>query len=186
MFSPEYEDCARVARQHGVLLREVYDAVRASYRPGGTTMSEDLEPRPPHWLMLALLGWFVHTVFSGGMLFRVTTAGPRYEQRYREHNLLPMATEGLLGKSRGRGAVASTSDVRRAHRREPGVHVWLARWERPAWKYWFWGVVVVLLLAWPLVELILYLPECCAKRCHADRARRWTTGLNRRSPAGGG
>jgi uncharacterized protein (DUF111 family) len=28
VFTPEYEDCARVARQHGVALREVYAEVR--------------------------------------------------------------------------------------------------------------------------------------------------------------
>jgi uncharacterized protein (TIGR00299 family) protein len=32
VFTPEYEDCARVARQHGVALREVYSAVRRAYR----------------------------------------------------------------------------------------------------------------------------------------------------------
>jgi uncharacterized protein (DUF111 family) len=31
VFTPEYEDCARVARQHGVPLREVYAAVRAAH-----------------------------------------------------------------------------------------------------------------------------------------------------------
>ncbi len=31
VFSPEYEDCARVARQHGVPLREVYAAVRDAF-----------------------------------------------------------------------------------------------------------------------------------------------------------
>jgi uncharacterized protein (TIGR00299 family) protein len=36
VFTPEYEDCARVARQHGVALREVYAAVRRAY-----------EQRPP-------------------------------------------------------------------------------------------------------------------------------------------
>lgn len=123
-------------------------------------MSEDLEPRPPHWLMLALLGWFVHTALSGGMLFRVTTAGPRYEQRYREYNLLlPMATEGLLKVTRAGGSGFDPWMFAGLTVANLGVHVWLARWERPAWKYWFWGVVVVLLLAWPLVELILYLPE---------------------------
>jgi pyridinium-3,5-bisthiocarboxylic acid mononucleotide nickel chelatase len=32
VFTPEYEDCARVARQHGIALREVYAAVRQAYR----------------------------------------------------------------------------------------------------------------------------------------------------------
>jgi uncharacterized protein (TIGR00299 family) protein len=32
VFSPEYEDCARVARQHGVPLREVYAAVKDSFK----------------------------------------------------------------------------------------------------------------------------------------------------------
>jgi uncharacterized protein (DUF111 family) len=31
VFTPEYEDCARVARQHGVALREVYDEVRRGF-----------------------------------------------------------------------------------------------------------------------------------------------------------
>lgn len=32
VFTPEYEDCARVARAHAVPLREVYDKVRQSYQ----------------------------------------------------------------------------------------------------------------------------------------------------------
>jgi uncharacterized protein (DUF111 family) len=31
VFTPEYEDCARVARQHGVALREVYARARQAY-----------------------------------------------------------------------------------------------------------------------------------------------------------
>src|SRR5437764_1465311 len=31
VFTPEYEDCARVARQHGVPLREVYAQVQRGY-----------------------------------------------------------------------------------------------------------------------------------------------------------
>jgi uncharacterized protein (TIGR00299 family) protein len=32
VFSPEYEDCARVARQHGVALREVYTQAQLAYK----------------------------------------------------------------------------------------------------------------------------------------------------------
>jgi uncharacterized protein (TIGR00299 family) protein len=32
LFAPEYDDCARVARQHGLALREVYEAVRRAQR----------------------------------------------------------------------------------------------------------------------------------------------------------
>ncbi len=32
VFTPEYEDCARVAREHGIALREVYAQVRQAYR----------------------------------------------------------------------------------------------------------------------------------------------------------
>jgi uncharacterized protein (TIGR00299 family) protein len=32
VFSPEYEDCARVAREHGVPLREVYAAVKGAFK----------------------------------------------------------------------------------------------------------------------------------------------------------
>lgn len=31
VFTPEYEDCARIARQHGLALQEVYAAVRAAF-----------------------------------------------------------------------------------------------------------------------------------------------------------
>jgi len=31
VFSPEYEDCARVARQHGIALREVYQTAQRAY-----------------------------------------------------------------------------------------------------------------------------------------------------------
>jgi uncharacterized protein (DUF111 family) len=32
VFTPEYEDCARVAREHAVALREVYAAVERAWR----------------------------------------------------------------------------------------------------------------------------------------------------------
>jgi uncharacterized protein (DUF111 family) len=31
-FSPEYDDCARIASAHGVALREVYDASHSAYQ----------------------------------------------------------------------------------------------------------------------------------------------------------
>jgi uncharacterized protein (TIGR00299 family) protein len=34
VFSPEYEDCARVAREHDLALREVYAAAQRAYSPG--------------------------------------------------------------------------------------------------------------------------------------------------------
>jgi len=37
VFTPEYEDCARVARQHGVALREVYVQVQKSHAEQGPT-----------------------------------------------------------------------------------------------------------------------------------------------------
>ena len=36
-FSPEHDDCARVASEKGVALREVYDAAHAAYRQSKTT-----------------------------------------------------------------------------------------------------------------------------------------------------
>jgi uncharacterized protein (DUF111 family) len=36
VFTPEYEDCARIARQHGVPLREVYATVQRAYSEGQT------------------------------------------------------------------------------------------------------------------------------------------------------
>lgn len=35
VFTPEYDDCARVARQHGIALRDVYAEVRRAYETGG-------------------------------------------------------------------------------------------------------------------------------------------------------
>ena len=38
-FSPEHDDCARVAAERGVALRDVYNAAHAAYLAGGS-------PRP--------------------------------------------------------------------------------------------------------------------------------------------
>lgn len=39
VFSPEYEDCARVARQHGVALREVYARAQQAYQEDGERLA---------------------------------------------------------------------------------------------------------------------------------------------------
>jgi pyridinium-3,5-bisthiocarboxylic acid mononucleotide nickel chelatase len=41
ILTPEYDDCARVARAHGVTLREVYDAVRSHSASGASRHSTD-------------------------------------------------------------------------------------------------------------------------------------------------
>jgi uncharacterized protein (DUF111 family) len=43
-FSPEYDDCARVASSQGVALREVYDAAHAAYQARQPDLSA---PDPP-------------------------------------------------------------------------------------------------------------------------------------------
>jgi hypothetical protein len=123
-------------------------------------MSDDPEPKPMHWLTLALLGWFVHVALAGGMLSRIATAAPRCEQTCREYTLRPPdLTEGPLHVTRAGGGAIDPWVFGGLAVLNLAVHICLARWERPLWKYWFWGVVIVLLLGWPLVELILLLPE---------------------------
>jgi uncharacterized protein (TIGR00299 family) protein len=39
-FSPEYDDCARIAAEQGVALRDVYEAVHAAYRQTGPRANE--------------------------------------------------------------------------------------------------------------------------------------------------
>lgn len=45
-FSPEHDDCARVAAEQGVALREVYDAAHAAYREQNAASAETT-PNPP-------------------------------------------------------------------------------------------------------------------------------------------
>ena len=43
-FSPEYEDCARVAREQAVPLREVYTAAHAAYAQGRPDRAAPAKP----------------------------------------------------------------------------------------------------------------------------------------------
>ena len=47
-FSPEYDDCARIASTHGVALREVYDAAHAAYQARQTQPELLRRPAQPH------------------------------------------------------------------------------------------------------------------------------------------
>jgi hypothetical protein len=123
-------------------------------------MSEEQDLKPMHWVKLTLLGWFVHVCIAGGMVSRVAMIGPRYEQRYREYNLrLPWLSEQVLAASRMQAGGADPWVFASLALTDLMVLAAFARWERPLWKWWFWGVLVVLLLGWPLVELALLLPE---------------------------
>lgn len=119
---------------------------------------ESQEPKPIGWVQLTLMGWLVHVVIAGGMLSRIAMVGPSYDEKYREYHLrLPWLTEQLLGATAARdgfdpwifGGLALL---------DLAILAALARWERPMWKWWFWGVLALLLVAWPAVEYILYLP----------------------------
>ncbi|MGP0062292.1 MAG: nickel insertion protein [Isosphaeraceae bacterium] len=44
-FSPEYDDCARIAAERGIPLREVFDAVQAAYARSGAV---DAQPKDEH------------------------------------------------------------------------------------------------------------------------------------------
>jgi uncharacterized protein (DUF111 family) len=47
-FSPEYDDCARIATSQGVPLREVYDVAHAAYtRQGAPRENAAIEPAHP-------------------------------------------------------------------------------------------------------------------------------------------
>ena len=47
-FSPEYDDCARVASTHGVPLRAVYDAAHAAYKAAEPVDANAAAPNVPH------------------------------------------------------------------------------------------------------------------------------------------
>ncbi len=45
-FSPEYDDCARIASAHGVALREVYDAAHSAYQAARQDHDKEKRNRP--------------------------------------------------------------------------------------------------------------------------------------------
>ena len=46
-FSPEYDDCARIASAHGVALREVFDAAHSAYVAAREDPDKVKESAPP-------------------------------------------------------------------------------------------------------------------------------------------
>ena len=124
-------------------------------------MSEQPEPPMTGWLKLSLLGWLVHVALAAGVFLRVAVVVPRTMLTIRDFNMKPPGlTEmvlSLVGAAPGVNentiwglAALSLFDL--------AVLVYLARYMRPAWNWWFWGVIVLLLLGLLIVEAAMALP----------------------------
>jgi len=124
-------------------------------------MSEEPDPKPSGQVRLALLGWLVHVAIGAGAFCRVLAIGPRYDETYRRYHLrYPWLTEQVLDLTAGRneGGDFALWGLAGLALFDAAVLVCLAGWLRPAWKWWFWGVTVALLLGALVVEAALAMP----------------------------
>ncbi len=126
-----------------------------------TPLTPDDEPKPTHWLLLTLFGWLVHLGLASGLCFRTLVTGPHYVRTFAEYNMaLPELTQLVVDATgaAGESLVIPAWTMTALAAFDLAVLVALARWERPTWKWWFWGVTLFLLLMLGVVEFAFQLP----------------------------
>ena len=124
-------------------------------------MTPDDGPKPTHWLLLAVFGWLVHLGLASGLAFRALVSGPYYVHQFAGYNLaLPALTQTVISASGTAGGSLTVPVWSMAALAvfDLAMMVALARWDRPLWKWWFWGVALLLLLLLGVVEFAFQLP----------------------------
>jgi hypothetical protein len=123
-------------------------------------VSDEPEPREPGWWKLSALGWLVHVALGAGLFARAAPSAAFWERVCTEYQMaLPYLTSfvhpAALALSRPAGPWVmgglAVFDL--------AMLLSLAAYAGPAWKWWFWGVALALMLALPLVEFAYRLPE---------------------------
>jgi hypothetical protein len=123
------------------------------------------------WLWLNLLAWLSHVGLAAALGYRLFIAGPRYQQTFQDFGMrLPAVTEAIFQVSSAGAARAVELEWLLIFLSilDAGFLLILAKWERPLWKWWFWGVVVVLILGLLVAEYALLL---ASMKLHEGLAR---------------
>jgi hypothetical protein len=120
------------------------------------------EPKPIGWLPLSLGGWILHLLIGSGVFAHLFVTAPAQVSLFQEYNLaLPALSKFVFDITH----IASASSayvffiLGGLALFDGAMLVALAMSYRSLWKSWFWGVLIVLLLAMLLFELALTLPE---------------------------